>query len=264
MTITLFGGVILIALIYFALRLAGVSNYWRGVISGLLPTLGMLIYSMSHAMGGDAVTLHIAVYVATATVLTLGGSAKKVVGQRLHWIPALFIAFFVGLAVLMALFLNIAMHGLPPSVASVFMPNAKGKVVHTAFSGEVPHDSEAAKTISQYLKKTEQQRQLGWQIEVVGLDGLFLSQGRDVIVSVRDKAGQPLEGAQVSLQLKRPATLSGEQTDKMFALDAPSGVGSYRGVVRLNEPGLWVAFLQITHGQDKYETAREVLVSATR
>ncbi len=259
MTQTLFGGVILIALIYFGLRMAGVSNYWRGVISGLIPMVGMLAYSMNHWPGGDMMTLHIAVYVATATVLTLGGSAKATAGQRMHWIPALFIGFFIALTVLMAAFLSISMRGLPPGIAKMVMPNVQGKNVHTAFSGEVPHDEEAAKTISQYLKKTDSQRHLGWQIEVAGLDGLFQKQPREISVMLRDGGEQPLAGAIITLSLKRPAnTQQQEKTVDFRAREA----GKYSAEIQLDQPGQWVAVLQIERGADKYETAKEILVQA--
>lgn len=258
MTQTLFGGVIVIALIYFGLRLAGVSNYWRGIISGLIPMVGMLAYSMNHWPGGDMMTLHIAVYVATATVLTLGG-AKAVSGQRIHWIPMLFIGFFISLAVLMAAFLSISMRGLPPSVAKWVMPNAKDKNVYTAFSGEVPHDQEAAKSISQYLKKNEIQRQLGWQIQVAGLDGLFQSQARDVSVTVRDKGEQLLVGASVRLALTRPANAQQQETTvDLRALES----GKYHGQVQLDQPGQWIVVLKVERGHDKYETAKEIIVQA--
>jgi len=258
MTQTLFGGVILIALIYFGLRMVGVSNYWRGVISGLIPMVGMLAYSMNHWPGGDMMTLHIAVYVATATVLTLG-SAKAVSGQRMHWIPMLLIGFFISLAVLMAAFLSISMRGLPPSVAKLIMPNAKDKNVYTAFSGEVPHDEEAAKTISQYVKKNDIQRQLGWQIQVAGLDGLFQSQAREVSVTVRDKAEQLLAGATVSLALKRPANT--QQPETIVGLHALES-GKYQGQVRLDQPGQWIVVLKIERGREVYETAKEIIVQA--
>lgn len=257
MTSTLFGGMVLIAVIYFALRLAGVSNYWRGVISGVIPTLGIMVYSMSHWPGGDMMALHLALYVATATVLTLSGSAKTVAGQRMHWIPATFIAFFIMLAVVMAAFLNVAMHGLPPSVAKWVLPNAKDKTIYTAFSGEVPHDEEAAKTVSQYMKKTEQQRHLGWQIVVSGLEGLQQGQAGEVAVAIRDKADQQLDDATVRLMLTRPV---GGQVEKDVAF-AAQGAGKYHGKVQMEQPGHWVAILRVERGQDKYETAKEIHVS---
>lgn len=257
MTSTLFGGMVLIAAIYFALRLAGVSNYWRGVISGIVPTLGIMVYSMSHWAGADMLALHLALYVATATVLTLSGSAKAVAGSRMHWIPASFIAFFILLAVLMAVFLSVAMHGLPPGIAKWVLPNAKDKTVYTAFSGEVPHDEEAAKTVSQYMKKTEQQRLLGWKIEVSGLDGLHPGQAGSVVVSLRDKADQPLEDAAVQLMVTRPV---GGQAEKTVEFAAQGG-GKYQGQILLEQSGHWVAILRIVRGPDKYETAKEIRVA---
>jgi nitrogen fixation protein FixH len=261
MTLTLFGGVIVIALIYFGLRLAGVSNYWRGVISCIVPLVAMLAWSMSHWPGGDMMTLHVAVYVATATVLTLGGSAKSVKGQRIHWIPALFITFFILLAVLMAAFLTISMRGLPPGVAKLVMPGGAEKNIHTAFSGEIPHDEEAAKTISQYLKKTGAQRNLGWHIEVEGLNGLVQRQQRVVRVTLRDKEQQLIGDAKVRLILSRPAIDTPQETLVEFrALE----VGKHQGEIRLDQPGQWVAVIQIQRGDDRYETAKEILVQSLR
>ncbi len=261
MTQTLFGGVIVIALIYFGLRFAGVSNYWRGVISCTLPLVAMLAYSMNHWPGGDMMTLHVAVYVATATVLTLGGSAKAVKGQRIHWIPALFIAFFIMLTVLMAAFLTIAVRGLPPGVAKLVMPGDGKKNIYTAFSGEIPHDEEAAKTISQYLKKTGAQRNLGWHIEVDGLNGLIQKQARTVWVTLRDKEQQLISNATVRLALSRPA-IDGQQeiVIQFQSLEA----GKHQGEIRLDQPGQWVAVLQVDRGGDSYETAKAILVQSIR
>ncbi|MBS4097242.1 MAG: FixH family protein [Sulfuricella sp.] len=255
MIITLFGGAVVIALIYFILKWMGVSNYWRGVISGVIPTVGMVAYGLNRWPGGDVMTIHVAVYVATATVLTLGGGTKKSTGSPVHWIPALIIGFFVTLAVLMALFLSVAVRGLPPEIAQMVMPGKQTRI-HTAFSGEVPHDAEAAKTISQYMKKSERMRQLGWQVEVDGLDGLRQGESKAVVVKILDKSGQPVEGATVSLTLKRPATTQSEQELPV----TPLGAGKYQGKVQFDAPGQWVAILQIERGPDKFETAREILV----
>jgi nitrogen fixation protein FixH len=259
--ITLFGGAALIAVLYFALRLAGVANYWRGVISGALPTMAIMFYSLSHWPGGDVVALHLALYVATATVLTLTGGANRQQGQKLtfHWIPMIFVGFFLMLAVIMAAFVSISISGLPPSIASRVLPNATNKPVHTAFSGEVPHDEAAAKAVSQYLNKSERQRQLGWQVEVDGLDRLKLNQAGEVTVSVKDGAQQPLEGATVKLSIKHPAdSVAASKTANLAAI-AP---GLYRGLMGMDRPGQLVAALLIERGQDKFETAKEIIVPA--
>jgi len=64
----------------------------------------------------------------------------------MHWIPKIIVGFFLALALLMAGFVSISMSGLPPSIAKWVMPDAGGKKIYTAFSGEVPHDEAAAKT----------------------------------------------------------------------------------------------------------------------
>ena len=261
MTITLFGGAALIAVLYFGLRLAGVSNYWSGVIGGALPTLGILFYSLGHWPGGDVVALHLALYVSTATVLTLTGGSERKKGQRMqfHWIPMLFVSFFLVLAVIMAAFVTISISGLPTSVAQWFLPNAANKTVHTAFSGEVPHDEAAAKAVSQYLNRSERQRQLGWQAEVTGLDRLKPNQPSEVVVSVSDKMQRPLEGAVVKLSIKHPA--DGADMSKAASLEAVAP-GRYRALVSMEQPGQWVAILLIERGQEKFETAKEIIVPA--
>lgn len=260
MTVTLFGGAVLIALLYFGLRLAGVSNYWRGVISGALPTLAILFYSLSHWPGGDVVALHLALYVATAIVLTLTGDRKAgAPRQRMHWIPKIIVGFFLTLALLMAAFVSISISGLPPSIAKWVMPNAGDKPVYTGFSGEVPHDEAAAKVVSQYMKKSLRQRELGWRIEVAGLDQLKLGQAGEVTVSASDAAQQPLEGATVTLTIKHPADGVNVGKSTKLSMFEP---GRYRAQVATDRSGQWVAVLLIERGQDKFETAKEIIVPA--
>ena len=260
MTVTLFGGAALIALLYFGLRLAGVPNYWRGVISGALPILAIMFYSLSHWPGGDVVALHLALYVATAIVLTLTGDRK--VGeprQRIHWIPKIIIGFFLTLALLMAVFVSISIRGLPLSIAQWAMPNAGGKQVYTAFSGVVPHDEAAAQVVSQYMNKSLRQRQLDWRIEVEGLDQLKLGPAGEVTVSASDSAQQPIEGATVTLTIKHPADGADKGKSANLSSFAP---GRYRTRVGVDRPGLWVAVLMIERGQDTFETAKEIIVPA--
>lgn len=258
-TTTLFGGAVLVALIYFALRLAGVSNYWRGVISGGLPILGFIVYSMHHWPGGDGMTLHIALYAATAIALTLGGSKKKEGGGgKVHWVPMTIVGFFLVLAFLQAIFLTISTRGIPPALAQWVMPNAAHKVVYTAFSGEVPHDEEAAKTVSQYMHKTQRQRELAWQVEVSGLDHMQAAKPGEVTVRALDRLQQPLDNAKVQLSFMRPANAETVQVAEL----SPAGAGLYQGRIRMEQPGQWIAVLTIQRGPDSLETAKEVLIAA--
>jgi nitrogen fixation protein FixH len=257
-TATLFVGAALIVVLYYGLRLAGVSNYWRGVISGSLPTLAFIVYSMGHWPGGDGMALHIALYLATAIVLSLIGSRKVEAGGKVHWVPLVLVGCFVTLAFLQAIFLTISTGGIPLAVAQLVLPNASNKVVYTGFSGEIPHDQQAAKTVSQYMHKTEAQRRLAWQIEVNGLDHMRPAQPQEIVVRAQDRLQQPLDKAVVQLTFSRPASTVAAQTVDLTAV-AP---GSYQGRVRMDQPGQWVAVLTIQRGADSFETAKEIIVPA--
>lgn len=257
---TLFGGAILIAVLFHALRLAGVANYWRGVMSAVLPTMAFFAYSMVRWPGGDVVAIHLTVYLATATVLTLLGIRKTGAARRLHWAPAAIIGFFAAVFAIQGVLLVISGQGVSPGVARWFLPNASQHAVHTAFPGVVPHDEAAAKTVSQYLNGVERQRRLGWKVELTGTERLRQNEPAEMVVTVEDGARQPVEHAAVSLNLLRPARAENDQTVNLVEV-AP---GRYRGQARLDRPGSWVAELRIALGQDRYETRQNIEVSAGR
>lgn len=257
MTQTLFGGMLLIAALFFLLGFFRVPTFWRGVASGALPTLGMIAYSMRHWQGGDVMAIHIALYLATATVLVLAFGQRQGKKLSLHWAPVSIIVFFVILSGLMASFLSIATQGLPPGLAKLLLPQTGNHPVHTAFSGEVPHDEAAAKTVGQYLKKVHQQKELGWQITVDGLDGMHTNQVRSITVAITDAASQPVSGAAVQISILRPGA---RQAAQQWLLQATSA-GNYAAELKINETGQWLALLSIKRGQDKFETAKEIIVA---
>jgi len=85
------------------------------------------------------------------------------------------------------------------------------------------------------MKKSERQRQLGWRIEVAGLDQLKLGQAVEVTVSAIDSAQQPLEGATVTLTIKHPADVA--DTGKSANLSASRRALPRSG--RMDRPGQW-------------------------
>ena len=256
MTQTLFGGMLLITALFFLLGFFRVPTFWRGVASAALPTLGMIAYSMRHWQGGDVMAIHLALYLATATVLVLAFGQRQGKKLSLHWVPVSIIVFFVILSGLMASFLSIATQGLPPGLAKLLLPQAGNRPVYTAFSGEVPHDVDAAKTVSQYLKKAHQQKELGWHVIVDGLDGMPANETRTITVSISDAANQPLSGANVLIAILRPGTRQAEHQWHMQS----AGMGSYQAALKISEAGQWMVLLTATRGQDKFETAKEIIV----
>ena len=256
---SLFGGLTLIVALFFALRFARLPNYWSGVISGAILTLAYFIYAALHWPGLDMVAMHFAVYVSTAIVLALLGSRKQS-RQKIHWIPKLFIAFFIILFIVDANLLFISSRGLPPVVASWLLPHKDGQRVYTAFPGVVAHGEEASKEVGQYQKTQHKQAQLGWQVTLTGLDQLRVSDNSMLVVRASDKHQRPITGAQVKLSLLRPAQ---SQNDRTIRLEA-KGAGVYQANISMDEPGLWIAALRVEKDQDKYESQHTITVAGAR
>jgi len=249
MLTTLFGGVVLIVVLYYGLRLLKLPNYWCGVMSAAIP---MAVYSVIAARdwpGLDLVTMHVTVFAATAVVLSLINGRRRVQGEKLHWAPKLFIGFFAVLFVLLAVFAYIATNGLPDSIAKRVMPGGENGGVHTAFAGVVPHGEDAAKGISEHLKQRQKKNSLGWQISVAGLDRLALNQASEVTLRLQDRAGAPLTDANAQLILSRPA----QRAADTLVTFSPGAPGLYRGTLHLAEPGQWHALLRVEHGSDAIE-----------
>lgn len=259
---TLFGGALLIIVAYYLLRAFGVSNYWRGVISGTVSITAYLALSIMRWPGGDVVSMHMAVYLATATVLTLIGGRKPGTARRLHWGPKVIIAFFLLLFVIDGGLLLISGQGVPPAVAKWLLPPAKNSTTpsHTAFSGVVPHGEEAAKTINQFMKNAEKQRRLGWEVSISGLEGLGHGSRPTVSVIAHDANAQPLQGAKVELAIARPGLAQTEQLIELVETDP----GVYRGQLLLKLPGKWVAAVQIQRGGDRFELQQHIEVSTAQ
>lgn len=258
MFLTLFGGAFLIAAIYYLLRIFGITNYWRGVISGIVPVVAYLGLSISHWPGGDVVSMHMAVFLATATVLTLIGGRKSGEVKKLHWAPKTLISFFLVLFVIDGTLLFISGQGLPVAVAKWFLPPAKNTPhpAHTAFSGVVPHGEEAAKTINQFMASADKQRKLGWVVRLEGLDRL--THGREGVLEVtaRGADGQPLREARGGAAFLRPGLAQPEQTVELVETDP----GVYRGHVVFSQAGIWVVAVRLQRGADRFELQQHLEV----
>lgn len=245
MFLSLFGGVVVIVLIYFGLRALRIPNYWCAVVSAALPLAGYSLYAAMTQPAVDVAAMHITVYLSTAFALGLIYTQQRARGSKLHWAPKLFIGFFVVLFFLLSGFAYIATNGLPDTIAAWVMPEGRQGGVHTAFPGVVPHGEDAAKGISQHLKQQQKQHELGWQVSVEGLAELSLNQTAPITVRLRDSAGLPVNDAQLKLILTRPA-----QREPDIVIDLPpTGPGIYRGELTLNSPGQWHSLLQISRGE---------------
>jgi len=254
MTETLFGGLLVVILIFFAGRRLRLSNYWSGVLGGSLPFLAYLGYSANHWQGGDVVAIHLVVFLATAAVLGVFNSMQRG-KEKMHWGPRLLIAFFALLVVIMAIFVSIAANGLPVSIAKYLLPNAAGRVMHTGFSGALPHDMNHL--YEEHQQRVEAQRKLGWQVNVSGLEAIRAGTSATVTLTVHDAAGQPIVADHVVLEMLRVAN---PKDDTQLEL-TPGGNGTYSVPLTLSASGNWIAGFFIGHGRDSYQTSIPVEVA---
>lgn len=236
--ISIFGGMLLTAILYGLGRKARLSNFWAAVAAAAIPSVAYMLYALRYWPGLDAVTMHLVAYPTVAILLQQLYSGKGGEYQGVHWAPKLMIGFFVFLTIIFGGFVYIAGHGLPPALASLVLPGAEGKNVHTGFSGVVAHGEEAAKGIGHHLRMENKLAQLGWQVEVAGLDLLKPGEIRLVRLMIQDAKGTPVRGVNARLDLGRPGqpvqqTLNFKESD----------IGDYRLEAELPASGAWLSVL---------------------
>lgn len=253
-TETLFGGLLAVIVLFFLARRLGLSNYWSAVLAAALPFLAYLGFTMSSGFSGDVLAIHLVVFMATAAVLGVFGNMPRR-QEGMHWAPKLIIGFFVLLALAMAGFLSIAMNGLPDWLAQRIMPQAEHRAMHTAFPGAVPH--ERNRLYEPHLQRLEQQRQLGWTVEIQGLDALHRDVPAIAAVTIKDKQGQAVPDAKVTLDVWRMANSA---DDRRLELTA-RGDGVYATQLTLADAGNWIAEIYIERGQDSYLMQQPIIVA---
>lgn len=250
--VSIFGGMLLTAIVFAAARISKLPHFWSAVIAAALPSFAYMAYAVANWPGLDVLTMHVVAFPTVALLLFQIGGNKGGSAVRLHWAPKLLIAFFVTLSVILGGFVYIAGKGVPPSIAQWLLPNLQGKTVHTGFAGVVAHGEEASKTIAQHRNMESKLAKLGWQLEVRGLDALRPGQPGEVQVLVSDKQARPVTLAQVGLELGRP----GQPAQTVFSLPAADD-GSYRTQIKLPAGGEWLAVITLQHagGRIAFERA---------
>lgn len=249
---TLFGGLVLVALLYAvggAIR--GLPPILRAILAGVLPLLGYFLLIIGRWPGLDVVAIHVSVFLAAALVFFALTQFRQRSAGRMHWAPKLLIVFFTGLVVLNATLLYISTKGLPGPVARWWF----GTDVHSGFSGVVAHGQDAAKSVSAELSQTHRESQLGWKVELGGLDadGLTLP----IQVRVRDRTGLPVEGVRAEVRVVRPGAAAHALTADLQAVEP----GVYVGAVTLPAAGRWLAEVRLLQdGETRHQSTRELVV----
>ena len=156
--ITLFGGALLIVVLYFMFGALRLPYYWRAVVSGGALLLTYLVMASRNWPGLDVVAMHVAVFIATAVILNLLNTRRAEASNKMHWAPKVIIGFFLLLFMIDGAFIYISSYGLPEFMAKRLMPGAAKGGAHTAFPGVMPHGEDAAKAVNSHLKQQAEQR----------------------------------------------------------------------------------------------------------
>ncbi|HNA30357.1 MAG TPA: FixH family protein [Thiobacillaceae bacterium] len=251
--ISIFGGMLLTVLLYAAARKLKLSNFWASVTAAGLPTAAYMAYSVAVWPGLDVVTLHVIAYPTVALLLyQLYGSRAESQGGT-HWAPKLMVGFFVVITVLYGGFVYVAGQGLPPALASLLLPGAAHKNIHTGFAGVVAHGEEAAKEYAHEEPWEDKLLRLGWRLSVEGLDALGTTGKGQVQVRVAGSDGKGVEGIAIKLSLARP----GQPTSLVLPMTGASG-GQYRFSAELPAGGQWMATLELATGNDRVVLERHI------
>ena len=252
--LTLFGGLAAVLVLYAIGGLVrSLPPILRAVLAGAIPLVAYFVLIIGHWPGLDVVAIHISVFFATALVLFALTLFRRR-GGRMHWAPKLLMWFFLGLTLLMAGFLYIANKGLPEPIGRWWLGSKSGPV-YSGFSGVVPHNQEAAAAISSELSKAHREAELGWDIDVVGLDDKGLV--RSVRVRVRNSTGLPVDRVEAELRLQRPGAARAELVLPLAELDA----GVYGGELRLPANGRWLVELRLARDRVlRYQHTQELVM----
>lgn len=250
---TLFGGIALVAILYYGLRFARTSNYWAAVTAAGIPITLYLALQAGRWPGGDQLSMHIAAYIATATGLAMIGLRQKTDTRKLHWAPRVLIIFFLILFVINATLMTIATKGLPPSLARLLLPGDSAGTTRTGFPGVVPHSGGAAKTVSSELKARQRLAELGWRLELTGLRGWRAGQPQTVRLSIRAPLAPQVNAR---LELRR----SGDAKPAVSQPFAALGGAEYAATLTAPDAGAWRALLLLDTGAEtlRFEHTLEI------
>ncbi|WP_162085839.1 FixH family protein [Sulfuriferula nivalis] len=189
--------------------------------------------------------------------MTLLTGAKKEPSNRMHWIPKIFIGFFMVLFVVDGSFVSISSKGVSTQVASWFLPKANIKPVYTAFSGVTRHDEHAGAPEAEQLKKLNSLQTLGWKIEIDGVNNLIAGEKltNAIVVNLHDKQNQPILNADVQVRFFRAGNVAAVAESRLD----DGGLGQYNGQFTIPHSGTWIMRTEIEAEGKRLEVDRDVL-----
>ena len=154
--------------------------------------------------------------------------------QRGAWIPWAFVGLFGVVVAVNGIMIWLALGTFPGLVT------------------ERPYDRGLA--YNRNLEAAAAQAGLGWEARLAArLAGPTMAL---VELTLRDRDGRPLDGAEVRAQLRRPVG-TGSDLDLVLA---PTGPGTYRAATTLPRPGAWDVHVVVERGQALFVVDERVVL----
>lgn len=234
----------------------------------------LLIYvplAASHWAGLDIFAIHFAFFMMIPYGLGIITSVHEERLKRegveklqtgMHWIPGVIIVFFILLAVVDSIIITFATKGVEGDLARLVLPESisgdAGEGFQSKFTGTVSYDlQDEEERFDAYVKQLKYQKKRGWKVTGGWEETLVLDKDTVFQLSIKDKEGQAIEGADVLVKYLRPSSMI---VDKHYNL-MDKGAGVYAQTVSLNEPGCWQMQILINRGDDIHEIRGETEVN---
>ena len=224
----------------------------------LLAVLGVYVpYAIFAWPGADVFAIHLALFGITPYALGIitshweASGIRERKGRFFHWGPAAMVIFFMIIVVVDATIITLSDKGMSQRMADWVLPEPRaGGDVSSFVPGTVSHDYQKKEALyNQHLEQLARQEERGWQVRKGWTIDPVAAAETPFRVEVLDREGQPVRGAEITVEFLRP---SDQRRDVTLVLPEVAD-GVYEAPVVLPLPGLWNVVIRVVRGEDLHE-----------
>jgi len=228
------------------------------LVIGLYIPLAILFWP-----GGDVFSIHLAIFGVVPYMLGIVAHYREQALSKderknwFHWIPALFVVFFIVVVTVNMTLVTLSTSGMSSDMLQWLLPKQKGAELTSQFPGVISHDYQEKESLyNEYLARLEKQKKRGWQIKQGWLVSPEQNKPAVFQLEARDKDGHIISGLNASLQFLRPSNF---KHDKNFVMHEVLD-GVYQQSVTFELPGNWDVIILLTRGDDVHEIRGDTFV----
>ena len=236
--------------------------------------LMLLLYvplAATHWAGIDVFAIHFAFFMMIPYGLAIIAGVQEERKERegvdslkkgFHWIPGIIIVFFILLATVDAIIITFATKGIEGGLADMILPESisgdAGEGVVSKFTGAVAYDlQDEEEKFDAYVKQLKIQKERGWRVDGGWVKSPVLNEDALFALLIKDKTGNAITGADVSVSFLRASQMS---ADQHYTLKEEAG-GRYVETIKLPLPGCWQLKILIKSGDKLHEIHGDTEVS---